>query len=903
VAESGLIQLSDDILERYSRDSGILVFPSQIVAQSWIDRIATIRGVCESGRLISWDEFKERTFFGAEERRPANRLVRSLFLNDLLSKNGKSPVLRSLVPPRFAERSGLYKAGLLSLLPMLSALRSTGTAELEKQLGRSLAADIDFLHDSYSNFLDHHDRYEPAWLAKRFYADGRKYCIVFPDLLEDFSEYRRELEASAEIKLFEPEYERYGSPGLTEYQDYRQEMISVLAAIARDLREGIHPSGIAISLAGYDGLESRLSYFAASAGIPILPRKGKTLLEYPSVRWLERIRAVYAGDFSFQSLRKLLLDPGLIWRDPDLPRAIVQRAVDVNLLEGGERRWRKLVADVPGASALFDRFDSIYRARDMDQLYESIYAFLGTYVQSDRWETVDEMAWQRSADSLKELSRGLQEFPGAEYHAFPLALETLGSGRYIPQSETPGVAVYDYRVAAGMFVEKHYCLNFSAEATRLTPPASVLLREDQSRALLGTPVISPVGFLRAYGASGSTVEFSFSRRVLGSATLPAAAFLNGDRRRVSTGLPDFHQEVQARGPAALPWDKQGLRLDRELWKPGPDEILVRSLGISGDGVSVTDLEAYQRCPFAYLLSRLKLEELLTSPREALHREIGIAFHRFMELLLDVIREEDQRYRRERLEDYRILAGRTAKRFFGLGRDKRMPGIPELVQRQIRPRFESAAGNILSALADLADGAEISTEREGSLLVTAEDGDELVLRGRIDLMLEDPDGSLIFDYKTGSPPTATGILGGAAGALPELAEQRKMNADQLERMISDLDVRAESFQLPAYALFAAEEDKPVRRMGYFSMKRDKSAFPGRYVDVLRLGDESPAVSSRLPLTSAAMLRRLEKGVLDALFNWRRALRDGDFRGEGDGCANCRFRQVCRRGFAVRMRGEG
>ncbi len=923
-------ELSAEILRLYSETGQILVFPSQVAAQSWSRRVAGIRGVSLGERFISWDEFKERTFFGQEIRRPVNSLARSLFLENFLRENRRSPLLKSIIPPKFKNRAELYKPTLKTLLPLLAKIVRAGSMRLEELLGASLAADLLAIHRAYSGFLDKYQRYEPSWLPIRFVSDGNPYVILYPELIDDFLEYRAELSDREEIALLSLESIR-GDGLNTEYRefsDYREEIITLLSDVADSLRDGQHPEDMAISLAGYDAVLPRLLYYAQSAGIPLVPRRGRPLLEYPSVSWLGALRDAYSADFSFNSVRKLMFHPGLPWKHPELPRRIVEAGVAGNILEGGRRRWSRIITGISGGSELFAALEGIQEAATVEDLYRAVYVFFSSYIDTSRWSSGDEGAWQRAAESLHDLAQRLREFTEIEVHPFTLSLEILSGVSYLPQQSGAGVPVFDYRVAAGMFTGTHYCVNFSSDASAVRDGSSRIFREDVIADLLGVQANSGDDFIRAYGISGQRVWVSVSRVVRGTSVLPARQLIGREPTPCNTeeliarwntsvmpgqksmqsakGSQGLDQNAGAAGGSPVPpWNTSGLRLDADPWMPPPEPELKARLGLEGSSLAVTSLEEFLHCRFSYLWSCLKLEKLETRPNPYPGRLVGIAFHRIMEDLLRWIRQESYqgRYDAQRIDEYHAYAQTLMRRSFGSDRNARFFGVPETIQQQLRPRFLSAALRILDTLAEQADGWIISTEEKLSVLVPTDDGGEVSLSGRIDLRLSGSDGAAIYDYKTGASPSTGEILGTMRSRLPKAAEQREMGEGEVISLLSGDGLDADSLQLPAYSLMIRERGEAVVRGGYFSAARNSAEFAGSYREILNIcgGDVFP-LSSNLPIRHEAVLRLLEDGVGMALRTWNEALRSGNFTDDGGRCTSCRFPQLCRRGFAVKMGDE-
>lgn len=259
----------------------VFVFPSEIVASSWAGRIAELQGVARKDRFISWDRFKELTFFGLEERKPANRLFRNIFVYQLLEHNRQKPFLSILVPPRFGSDADLYAPVITGLLPHLA--RILEQQDLHTMLGRALFNDLQQIRNKYHQFLNDHERYEPAGLNRKYMSDGRRYQIFHSQLLEDIEEYRWQLEESDEVRLM-GESEGLEALGglevatnldLYEFDDYRQEFYRCLEQVAALLQQGVRPERIAITLADYNALYPRLAYIARNLGVPLNRRRGR----------------------------------------------------------------------------------------------------------------------------------------------------------------------------------------------------------------------------------------------------------------------------------------------------------------------------------------------------------------------------------------------------------------------------------------------------------------------------------------------------------------------------------------------------------------------------------------------------------------------------------------------------
>jgi hypothetical protein len=176
--------------EFYDRGNTLLVFPSEVLAGAWRRRLAAepARAAVRSDRIISWDRFKELAVPIKRTQRPAGRLTRRAFALALLTENGQAPFLTTLINPAFAESAGGSAGSLTRVLPQLPAL-----LRHRDDLRPGLAADLAEVMERYRRFLEVHNLFEPEWELSRtvdLSRISRRPVVFWPELLEDYREYR-----------------------------------------------------------------------------------------------------------------------------------------------------------------------------------------------------------------------------------------------------------------------------------------------------------------------------------------------------------------------------------------------------------------------------------------------------------------------------------------------------------------------------------------------------------------------------------------------------------------------------------------------------------------------------------------------------------------------------------------
>lgn len=874
--------LEEHISTRLAERGRVFVFPSEVVASFWRRRALTgpTRAVRED-RFLSWDAFKELHFARSDERRPANRLVRALFLDRLVDEIGPEGGPVTLLPP--AHRGHASLRSLERLLPRLAALLPEHR-EPPPGSASPLMGDLIWLRRRYGSFLEENGLFEPA--AGDLRPEGLPpTSIVYPGLIDDWGEFGPALTrgpAVGKVSVLD-----VPSPVPTVpfevYPNTYDEIRGALGKVADLLSGGVDPDGIVVTLGDYDSLAPRLQEEARIRDIPLALRSGVAFDRYPVGRFFHSLGEA-PNDYS--ALRRLLLDRAVPWRDREDSARLVRLATDFACLrtsrayDGWRYAFRRGVRDVHERSRLQQRLTRLVRsmraittARSFEELRSALYSFLSRFIDGAGWAPADEAVFQRSASLLLDLVRQERILGFSPRSPWTFFLQTLAERRYVLQTEPHRVAVYPYRVAAGIEPEHHLVLGVSDSDARVVAEPASMLPEDERERLGAAGLDQTSAFLDAYRRPGAVLSYA-ARTGSGTAIAPPGM----PEATPAPGHPDGfladpYMEEEAwffRGLApATPAAEVQLAAAR---RTAATEVggATRSARLHGrnlrlpwipprlyrDGMPVitaTRLSAAMSCGLRVLYADvLELEEADFDPILEDPRRLGRLHHQVLERLYLRIAETDGIFDPERIEEYRSWAASALQVLLdGRPRDA---VVLSLLEADV---LSDAIVSDVAAVLDW-DGRDHAGYRIGSIEESLEIvGDGYLLRGRIDRTLVAPDGGhALVDYK------------------------RNLKRGAGKRLLAESPAEERDYQMPVYLLLEGQAGRSVTEAAYFNVSEGRPFYV--------LGPE------KAPLSDEANALAAEAATQEAITDYLGRLEAGDFapRNGDRGCEGCGFRALCR-----------
>ncbi len=885
-------------------DSSVrLVFPSEISARFW-RHTAVCRRYTEAvtgDRFISWDRFKEQAFGLRESRKPVNGKVRRLFAVHTAQEQRKQPFLTHLLPTDSDSPAGSVNE-LVRILPRLHSLLPAVQTR-----NWPLASDIRTLTERYEQFLNGRGLYEPSMLSPSPGEIQETFVLCFPETLEDYPQYREMLKDHPNIHIISAATPPSLSiPSIIMYKTQREEASTLFARIRTLLGDGASPDEIIITCPELEKNRPLLEEYAHHYGIPLRFHSGRKLSEYASVRLFRLISEAVSGFFSMDSMKNLLLNRGIPWRERRKLRQLIQDGVDCYVLrnwqekgrshgwteqlrKGGRNESLELYLRLEGS------FQRILSSPDFMETAKQIQAFASTFLDTEQWKEKAPnqlKAFQRALEELNDFAETAAGYPElSPASPFQIWLQTLEDAAYVEQQPARGISVYPYRATAGIAPAWHFIPFLTQDTSRVSWDRGYPLNEAQRvECEIHDDDVSSI-YLELYAESGVETVISCAAAGFSGPGLAPGTFVEaGGVIPAEGGMPDADPETEesryfaeATEPAKkltpAGWRRKGFGrflntgaqprlknlLDTSVPHAGLTVSLVEQFTKTGDGgsLSPTDLDAFNCCPFAFLFQRiLHLNREEYSPIVRDHRLEGIFLHTVLEAFSDslgsrpLLSGETETY----LESIRNLFDKSSS---------------ELSSRPlpIEPAWQASLDMMLQQLLlyPAAEGAlfdgfkTVETEKK---LKSSIDG--IPIGGRVDRVSRGPGGELlIVDYK----------------------KNLTLKAADLK----PVQGAPASMQIPFYTLLL--QACGVSREGDDCITAYYSASKGEFTIV------SSSVPLTLPPRKKIILDEDEFAALISLtrhyiLTMKKKMDQGDYRSNPEECLSCSLRILCRGKYVIR-----
>jgi hypothetical protein len=804
------------------------------------------------------------------------------------------------------------------------------------------------IQKQYARFLDEHQWYEPSWDRTPFDASQGRWLLFFPELAEDWEEYAEELnrgdagevpqviplERLAPSQVPEGKAELASgirkilgeSPGYIRFSDSRDEYRWLALTIRRLLDEGgLAVEDIALSFPGLENSERLLLEFQLR-DIPVDPRRGNPLPKHPGGRIFSALTVCPSENWSYRSLKNLLLDQAFPWKDRAAIDALMEFGLryrclsgfteenrEVDVWERSFDRLRELEEPVHLPVSMIRQFYRRLKRDILGLVNAGSFAELRTQWQIFETHHFDLSLINPETDKiLARAMKALEELIETETkmgdsasgdsgtnRVYPVFLSYLKDIEYVYQSGRRGIPLYDYRVAAGIVPLVHFIINMNQEdGAVIYAGGASFLREDRKDLLRIRDRDISGEFIRAYRLSGIFSLFTVSDRTFEGPAIPHRLLPDSEVSAVAIPFPEDPYAVEtdlACGRAGLPdsggssppptttqkrgWEALGVLMKDPRQRPPLGEFLVeeaelrRVLGErlsikAGDEkedprLSPTDLNAYLDCPLAWMLQRgLGIWEKQTGIETIDQRDLGILYHRILERFFT--RLQGGLFRVEQLERYKKDIMEDVEAVLEEARSEE-GAFQESVYGMLRNRINAALTDYLEADAEALAGAEILGAEFPLRKKAPAPGPALA--GIADLVLKQEGDRLILrDFKTA-------VIPGAGELLAEEGEPAPVNV-QMAAYINMLEAGGTGVVEDArfYSLDNREFREVLRAEG------SRGKLPKRREDY----DKEVA---GVDLVLDALRESMEKGIYPT-----------PAPGNRDGCSSCKVSSVCRVPFA-------
>ncbi len=559
--------LKDNILDKNS----VFIFNSDIAANSWTDFIVRKDG--QDGwpqsvaleRFLAWDDFKGQTLKIQEEGlETIPSLLRKLFARDLLEKiKSGANVFERLVNSDYKENAPSFTDWISGILPSLGRWKSLAQKFMQGGEGDPLAAKFigerdtpenrDFLrlYQEYEKFLRERNLFEPTWQKAVFEPnDAKTYFLFFPELLDDFDEYKEVLEQaekSGKVHLI-----RIPKSDKEIKADYwtsaRLELRMTALKILKEKEAGTDWTDIALCVPDIENYRPYVERELGLYQIPFVTRSGVKLGLTGAGRIFRKIQDCVSNNFSYQSVRALLLDSNFPWKNPDEMEMLVRlgkeskclvqykdkdgKVIDPWLVDLNEiapksqntkeyLRVRDFYANLKNSLQKISKADSFAKIKREWKNFES--AFIKP--QNEIQESANLILSRCVAllDQLIALEEKFPELIKEKSDNYSFFLNEIEGTQYQKQSKERGVSIYDYRVSAMAAIKKQFVINASQDKITVEKTPLPFLSPKERALLLGDRKDDhSEAYVRSYDIN-SDCSFSCSQAALDGFAIPHSA--------------------------------------------------------------------------------------------------------------------------------------------------------------------------------------------------------------------------------------------------------------------------------------------------------------------------------------------------------------------------------------------
>ncbi len=551
-------QLGSFFKKKLADPETVFVFSTDVVMNSWIDW--AIIHPEKSGsdalpleRFMAWDKFKGEAVRAKEEGKSSiPSILRKFFVRSLIAENAAcpdtAPLFKKIINPDYRREASSFTDWIAKMLPSLKLWHDKITAAKNYSPDEE-DADYLALYDRYSNFLEKHNLFEPSWIEPDFSSDGKKYIIFYPEILSDYADYINIFESCPEITIVSlPENQADAKADQNQilcnkYSDSRKELRRTILQIRKLARE-VSWDQITLNVPDLETYRPYLERELTKYCVPFVIRAGYPLIKNTAGQVFAEIQKCYASDFSYDSVRALILDEYIPWKEEfsQVRQNLIRAGNELRCICGFDEKTSD------GSKSFTEHFDSWESAlsltgsentRELD-FYRSLKADISAICKSSGFSQVH-AAWlifrdkylspgefSESANAiigrcitelnkLIEIEESFCTGPDASLkitNHFDFFISELNGKTYTPQNKKTGVQVYPYKLTAGAAFNHQFVIDSNQNNLEIQYHRLGFLNAEKRRALGleddDKKFNASRAFIRLYAATNDAKSIYFS---------------------------------------------------------------------------------------------------------------------------------------------------------------------------------------------------------------------------------------------------------------------------------------------------------------------------------------------------------------------------------------------------------
>ena len=897
--------IEESLKKHIHEQNTVFVFPSQISAEMWADRatLITDTSAVAMERFIAWDDFKGSSIRSQQQDKQAiPSAMRQIFASHLINQNSQNPFLHSIIPEKYAHEAESFTDSIAALLPSLFQWKKHFE---EKNLAPDEEdSDLLTIYNCYKDFLETHNCFDPAWETPPFKSNGNTYIIFYPEILMDWFEYKPILESSPDIQLIHLKDSAENSleehPSVSFYKNSRAEIRSVAQYLRKMHDEKkISWSCMALSIPDIQTYTPYIERELSLYEIPFVLKSGQPLASFGAGSFFAQAQQCVQTDFSFDSIKKLLLNKDLPWKEEELNLNLIKFGQDNNCLcsytYNGKTVdvWEQAFNTQPQEELLSTYYESLKRtlksfvkSESFSKIREEYFSFREKFFDMSLCSQQSDLIISRCITELGILIDLENEFPDCKVHSpFQFFTNSLSQKMYLAQNANTGVQILPYRLSATAPFSVQAILDSSQASLSILYKQLSFLRDDK-RAKLGFTQDTDVSelFIRLYNRSAQDgILFTAAEKTFKGYSL-CHSYLTEQNAVTEQDFYSNEKEwllekansngEKAQFPKELfstQYDKdkgfdswqlsQGecaagaSNIENKIFKPYKDEEI---------SVSYSDLKKFFDCPRRFMFDKLLNIQPQNNEAELMDTfAMGNLYHSVLEFYCNFLKERNLKLQttEEGLsEEYKDILCESIDKAI---EKQNLSHLGKQLMITTRQAILSKMLSTVHEFSKLFNGYEVA-ESESSYTYEMPENN-CTCKGRIDCLLKDTQEAeyILIDFKN---------------------SKRAIHND-IFYVSEDVDIP--DFQMPMY-LFLMENapknrQKKVENCAFFNITDEKLVpVTGFDTDI----DFEPT----------------QKRVQELISVYCERLRANDFSTDSERqdfytCCNCTYKSVCRRTFNI------